>query len=101
MLLLAVLSEGPCHGYAIIEALRDRSGEVFDLPDGTVYPALHRLEEAGLVSSEWSQFQGRRRRTYAITRRGRKSLDDQRATWQQFTMAVDGVLGDGTWPATA
>ena len=63
-LLLASLEAGPLHGYAVIEALRDGSSGRFDLPTGTVYPALHRLEAAGLVESGWSVVSGRRRRTY-------------------------------------
>jgi PadR family transcriptional regulator PadR len=100
MLLLAVLDDGPKHGYAIIEALRERSGQVFDLPDGTVYPALHRLEEAGLISSEWHEVQGRRRRTYAISTKGRTDLGAQRRSWKEFFSAIDCVLGDGPWPVT-
>ncbi len=101
MLLLAVLDDGPKHGYAIIDALRDRSGQVFDLPDGTVYPALHRLEEAGLITSEWHQVHGRRRRTYAISRRGRSELGAQRRSWNEFFLAIDSVLGGKPWPATS
>ena len=62
LLLLSVLAAGPAHGYAIISALRDRSGGTFDLPEGTVYPALHRLEDAGLLASSWADAEGRRRR---------------------------------------
>mgnify|MGYP001816018180 FL=1 len=101
MLLLAVLDDGPKHGYAIIESLRDRSGDVFDLPDGTVYPALHRLEGAGLVASEWHQVDGRRRRTYEISRKGRAHFAEQRRSWELFFTAIDNVLGEGPWPATA
>jgi PadR family transcriptional regulator, regulatory protein PadR len=54
-LLLSVLSSGPAHGYAIISALRDRSGGTFDLPEGTIYPALRRLEDAGLLAGTWDQ----------------------------------------------
>ena len=101
MLLLAVLDDGPKHGYAIVEALRERSAEVFDLPDGTVYPALHRLEEAGLITSQWDQVQGRRRRTYSITKKGTAQLGEQRRSWREFFTAIDHVLGDGPWPETA
>lgn len=100
MLLLAILDDGPKHGYAIIETLRERSGNVFDLPDGTVYPALHRLEEAGLITSEWHQEQGRRRRTYAISKQGRSDLGAQRRSWEEFFAAIDRVLGGTPWPAT-
>jgi transcriptional regulator len=92
-LLLAVLATGPAHGYAVIEALRERSAGAFTLPEGTVYPALHRLENAGLVTSSWSAESGRRRRVYALTRRGRAALERERQEWQTFTRAVDVVLG--------
>ncbi len=70
LLILSVLAEGPQHGYSVIEALRDRSEQAFDLPEGTVYPVLHRLEQAGHLVSEWSVVGGRRRRTYRITPSG-------------------------------
>lgn len=92
-LLLATLDGGELHGYAIIEALELRSGGAFDLPTGTVYPALRRLERAGLVSSEWSTVAGRQRRTYRLTGAGRDALADQRTAWREFTAAVEGVLG--------
>ena len=66
-ILLAVLEPEPRHGYAIMEALRTRSGGQVDLPTGTVYPALHRLERAGLVEATWSAAGGRRRRVYQLT----------------------------------
>ncbi len=93
LLLLAVLAAGPAHGYALIAGLRDRSGGAFDLPEGTVYPALHRLEEAGLVASRWSVEQGRRRRVYAVTAAGRRALVEQQLGWDRFRDAVQTVLG--------
>ncbi len=92
-LLLAVLADGPAHGYSVISALRDRSNGEFDLPEGTVYPALHRLEKAGLLSSSWSADAPRRRRVYAITPAGERSLRQRRTEWRGFTSAVDAVLG--------
>ena len=74
LLLLAVLEKGPAHGYVIIDMLRERSGGIFDLPEGTVYPALHRLEEDGLLSSQWSENGGRRRRIYQLTSEGQLAL---------------------------
>jgi len=91
-LILAVLSAGPAHGYAIIEELKRRSGGTFALPEGTVYPALHRLERAGLLDSDWSQESGRRRRVYKLTRRGRRQLDARRTEWRDFARAMDAVL---------
>jgi PadR family transcriptional regulator, regulatory protein PadR len=95
-LLLAVLERGPAHGYAVIEALRTHSDGAFDLPTGTVYPALHRLEEQGYVASAWSDGDGRRRRTYRLTAQGRKALREQRTTWSAFARAVSAILAEGT-----
>lgn len=91
-MILAVVSSGPLHGYAVIEQLKRRSGGVFDLPEGTVYPALHRLEADGLLASSWSAGEGRRRRVYRVTRRGRRAREASTAEWRRFALAVDGVL---------
>ncbi len=99
-LLLAVLEDRPRHGYAVIEALRDGSGGTLDLPTGTVYPALHRLERAGLISSDWQTVSGRRRRAYQLTPAGRQALTDQRAVWEQFATAISALLTRRPWPAT-
>jgi PadR family transcriptional regulator, regulatory protein PadR len=92
-LLLAILEDGPRHGYAIISELRRRSAGVFDLPEGTVYPALHRLERAGALTSALQPVDGRERRVYSLARAGRKSLSGRRAEWTRFAAAVDAVLG--------
>ena len=91
-LVLAALDAEPAHGYAIIQRLRLRSDEVFSLPEGTIYPALHRLERDGLIESTWTDASGRRRRVYRITRTGRASLATRRAEWQTFSKAVEAVL---------
>src|SRR5919108_710726 len=91
-LLLATLDGRALHGYAIIEALQERSGGALDLPTGTVYPALRRLERAGLLSGSWSTVGGRERRTYTLTRSGRHALAGQRADWSEFSAVVDAVL---------
>jgi transcriptional regulator len=101
-LMLAALEDGPLHGYAVMEALRTNSNGTFDLPTGTIYPALHRLERAGLVSGSWSQKESRRRRIYKLTSAGRKELATQRANWHEFSAAMSAVLhGDPSWPAPA
>src|SRR6202163_1287362 len=93
LIVLAALSAGPAHGYAGIEAIRRKSGQAFDLPEGTIYPALHRLEQADLLSSRWVTAEsGRRRRVYALTRRGNRALAKRRAVWQQFSAAIGGLL---------
>jgi DNA-binding PadR family transcriptional regulator len=91
-LILAVLAGGPLHGYAVIDELKRRSGGTLDLPEGTVYPALHRLEAGGMLSSAWSDGSGRRRRVYELTRRGRRELGVRRGEWQNFSRAVEAVL---------
>ena len=100
-LLLAALEPGPLHGYGVIETLRMSSGGTFDLPTGTVYPALHRLERAGLIRSTWSDGSGRRRRSYQLTADGVSALAQQREGWRTFSRSVSAVLEGGQWPAPA
>jgi DNA-binding PadR family transcriptional regulator len=92
-MLLAVLEGGPRHGYAVIESLRSGSDGTLDLPTGTVYPALHRLERAGLIASDWETVGGRRRRAYHLTAAGRAALGEHRALWDEFSAVVSTVLG--------
>jgi PadR family transcriptional regulator, regulatory protein PadR len=91
-LLLAVLDERPLHGYAVIEAITRRSGGALDLPTGTVYPALNRLERTGLLRAREEDVGGRRRRTYALTPAGRRALTTHRRDWTTFTTAIASVL---------
>jgi DNA-binding PadR family transcriptional regulator len=92
-LILAAVEVSPSHGYAIIEHLSRRSRGAFTLPEGTVYPALHRLEEAGLLTSRWSTHAGRRRRVYRLSRPGEKALAEHRHEWVGFSRAVGLILG--------
>jgi len=92
LLLLAAMQSGPAHGYAVAETLRARSDGAFDLPEGTLYPALHRLEYSGLLSSRWSEVNGRRRRVYQLTRKGRHALAQQHDEWRDFARAVHAVV---------
>jgi PadR family transcriptional regulator, regulatory protein PadR len=94
LLLLATVAAEPAHGYRIVEALRERSEGAFDLAEGTVYPALYRLERAGLLESRWSTTAGRRRRTYRLTRRGQAALADRRRDWVRFARAVGRVTAE-------
>lgn len=96
LLLLSALAAGPAHGYAIITTLRARSDGTFDLPEGTVYPALHRLEDAGLLASSWSETDGRRRRVYALTTKGATALAAEQKEWKRFASGVHAVLGWST-----
>ena len=93
LLLLAILADGPAHGYAIIESLRARSNEVFDLPEGTVYPALHRLEDQGLLKSSWSEDSARRKRIYQLTPKGQQALTARQSEWLKFAKAVNATVG--------
>ena len=93
LIVLAALSGRPAHGYAVIEEIRRKSGQAFDLPEGTIYPVLHRLEHAGLLVSRWETADsGRRRRVYALTRRGGGALAERRAVWRRFSDAIGGLL---------
>ena len=100
-MLLAALEGGPRHGYAVIEFLRESTGGRLDLPTGTIYPALRRLERAGLVRTTWSEDGGRRRRMYELTPAGRRSLDDERHAWAEFSRAVTALLGPRPQPRPA
>jgi DNA-binding PadR family transcriptional regulator len=99
-LLLASLEAGPRHGYAIMEVLRAGGGGQFDLPTGTIYAALRRLERAGLVHGTWAEAGGRRRRVYELTAAGRRALDAERGTWRDFAAAVTALLEPAARPVT-
>jgi PadR family transcriptional regulator, regulatory protein PadR len=92
LLLLSILANGPAHGYAVIETLRQRSSGTFDLPEGTIYPALHRLEKQGLLSSDWTEESGRRKRIYRLTPKGRLALSQRQREWQSFSQAVNATI---------
>jgi DNA-binding PadR family transcriptional regulator len=91
-MLLAALEDGPRHGYAVIEALRQSTGGRLDLPTGTIYPALRRLEQAGLIAGSWSIVGGRRRREYRLTAAGSRALRGRRADWRDFSAMVSAAL---------
>ena len=93
LLLLALVGEGPKHGYAVLAALQERSEGAIDVRTGTVYQALGRLEQDGLLSSHWTVVLRRRRRTYEMTAAGREHLVERRDAWSRFTSAVGAVIG--------
>ena len=93
LLLLSVVAKAPGHGYAIAEALRAESDAVIDLAEGTLYPALHRLERAGLITGRWSEVSGRRRRIYQLTVKGQHSLTKKHREWDLFARTVYAVVG--------
>jgi PadR family transcriptional regulator PadR len=100
-LLLAALEDGPRHGYAVIEALRENTGGQLDLPTGTIYPALRRLEQAGLIAGSWSVVGGRRRRNYRLTPAGGRALAGKRAAWQDFAAMMSAALDGKPCPNPA
>jgi PadR family transcriptional regulator, regulatory protein PadR len=91
LMVLAVLRGGPMHGYGLITELARRSNEAFQVPEGSLYPALQRLENKGWVSSEWSDT-GRRRRTYALTAAGERQLAAAAGEWRQFSARLNCLL---------
>src|ERR1700685_62498 len=97
-MLLAVLEEGPCHGYAIMEALRTGSGGQFDLPTGTISPALRRLERSGLVQGTWTEAGGRRRRVYQLTPAGQGMLAAERGNLRGFSSSAPPLAEAGARP---
>ena len=94
VLVLKILSRHPkSHGYAIMTAIKDSSGEVLSAEEGSLYPALHRMEEAGWVRGEWiKKDSGRRARVYELTVAGKKQLIQEESRWQTVTSAVNRVL---------
>src|SRR5690242_15054040 len=94
LLILATLHRtGAAHGYALISALREDSGGAFDLPEGTVYPALHRLERDGLISSRWQDASARRRRVYELTPDGLTALHRKNREWRDFASGMQRIVG--------
>jgi PadR family transcriptional regulator PadR len=93
ILLLAAVAQGPVHGYGVIARLRDQSGGIFALPEGTIYPALHRMEAAGFIAASSEFVAGKRRRTYALTQAGVERLEARRAEWAAFSTLVSRMVG--------
>jgi PadR family transcriptional regulator PadR len=94
LLVLKILSRRPrLHGYAIMSAIKDWSGDVLRAEEGSLYPALHRMEEAGWIRAEWiTKDSGRRARIYELTAAGKKQLEAEESRWQAVTSAVNRVL---------
>ena len=94
MLILKTLQWGPQHGYGIVQALRVNSGEVLQVETGSLYPALHRLERQGWVSSEWKQTESNQRaKYYRVTAAGKKQLASDLDRWQQIVEAIGLIIG--------
>jgi len=95
LLVLRLLRAGPLNGWDIMQRIRVASGEVLSVTPGALYPALHRLEERGLISAEWMASENNRRaKVYELTRAGVKQLAAERDTWERFAGAVEAILRD-------
>ena len=93
ILILALLTEGPMYGYEISQELRERSNGYFDMKEGLLYPTLHRMQKAGVLTSEWRQAgTARRRKYYTITPNGREMLAKQSAEWQIFMIKLQQMI---------
>jgi transcriptional regulator len=93
LLILTIVAAEPRHGYAIAQRLRQMSKDVIQVRQGSLYPALHRLEQRRLLAPEWRASEtGREAKYYRLTRKGRAQLDQERASWSRLTSAVGGVL---------
>ncbi|NLE61502.1 MAG: PadR family transcriptional regulator [Planctomycetes bacterium] len=94
MLILDVVSRGPTYGYQIAQSVLSQSKGYFELKEGSLYPALHRMERQKLLRSYWVDTdEGRRRKFYELTPAGRRALKDKREEWERFAAGVSGVLG--------
>lgn len=93
LLILKVVALGPVHGYAIAQRLQQVSRDVVQVPQGSLYPALHRLEYRGLVKADWKQTEtGREARFYRLTRKGRQQMEAESASWERLAEAVKLIL---------
>jgi PadR family transcriptional regulator PadR len=93
LLVLKMLAPGPLHGYGIAQKILLTSRQVLDVQQGSLYPALHRLERKSLVKSEWRESEnGRMAKVYSLTKKGRKQLSDELAEWERYANAINWVL---------
>ena len=93
LLILHIVAAGPIHGYAIAQRLQQISRDVVQVPQGSLYPALHRLENRGLLTAEWKMSDtGRESKFYRLTRKGRRQLKEEAASWLRLTEAIGLIL---------
>lgn len=97
MLLLSLLEEKDMYGYEMIETLRSKSQNVFELKAGTLYPLLHGLEDKGLLTVYEQEAGGKTRKYYSITKEGRKVLKQKKEEWNTYTDAVGSVIGGAVY----
>ncbi|MBS0201852.1 MAG: PadR family transcriptional regulator [Planctomycetes bacterium] len=93
MLILEVISQGSTYGYEIAQTVTSESNGYFDLKEGSLYPALHRLEQQKLLTASWQEVEGRRRKYYKLSSAGQKALDSKKTAWREFARGVEKVLG--------
>src|SRR5262245_33528036 len=93
MLILEVIAQGPSYGYEISQTVAGRSGGAFEMKEGSLYPALHRLERQKLLKSLWREADGRRRKYYELTNAGRAELANRKQSWRKFAAGINGVIG--------
>jgi transcriptional regulator len=97
MMVLKALSQGPRHGYAVAHWIEEGSGETLTIEEGSLYPALHRMERRGWIESEWGQSENNRRaKYYSLTKPGRTHLKAEAASWERFAKAVTLLMGPAT-----
>lgn len=95
LLVLKLLNEKSCYGYELIKTLKERSNDVFDMKEGTLYPILHKLENDEFITSSNQEVSGRVRKVYTITEKGIKILTKEQEEWREFSLAVNQVLTFG------
>jgi transcriptional regulator len=96
LLILQVVAPGPLHGYAIAQRLQQLSKEALQVQQGSLYPALHRLEGRGWLKAEWSNTEtGREAKFYSLTKKGRKQLDVERLNWERLSQAITLIVRTG------
>ena len=93
MLVLSLLQEENMYGYQMIKRLSEKSNNLFDLQEGTLYPILHGLEEKGLIESYWDETTSKKRKYYCITKKGKKSLKEKKEEWITFSTGINQVIG--------
>ena len=93
ILVLSLLKQGDMYGYQMISKLKNQSGCVFEMKEGTLYPILHSLEQDGAVTSYWQEAGGRKRRYYHLSPKGKQLLEEKQKEWNVYVTAVNQVMG--------
>ena len=93
MLVLSLLEKEDMYGYQMIRKMSDKSNNIFELQEGTLYPILHGLEEKGFITSYWDETGSKKRKYYSITKKGKEQLKDKKEEWKLFSNGINQVLG--------